>query len=161
MQVRSRLSLYPLAAGVLLLGFGGIAGAQSTDPLVGTWKLNLAKSTFSPGPAPKAVTLRYEAAGQGLKVTVDSEAATGRTKWEYQAGFDGKDYAVTGNAQADMVSLKRLTSTSSEAAFKKGGKATTTSTRAVSADGKTLTITTKGTNTEGKTVNDVQVFERQ
>jgi hypothetical protein len=161
MQVSSRLSVYPLAAGVLLLGLGGIAGAQSTDPLVGTWKLNLAKSTFSPGPAPKAVTLRYEAAGQGLKVTVDSEAATGQTKWEYQAGFDGKDYPITGNPQADMISMKRLTSTSTEAAFKKGGKATTTSARAVSADGKTLTITTTGTNTEGKKVHDVQVFERQ
>lgn len=161
MKVRSRLSLYPLAAGVLLLGVGGIAGAQPADPLVGTWKLNLAKSTFSPGPAPKAVTLRYEADGQGLKVSVDSEAATGRTKWEYQAGFDGKEYPVTGNPQADVIAMKRLTSTSTEAAFKKGGKATTTSTRAVSADGKTLTITTKGTNTEGKTVHDVQVFERQ
>jgi hypothetical protein len=32
---------------------------QST-PLQGTWKLNVAKSTYSPGPPPKSQTLKWE-----------------------------------------------------------------------------------------------------
>jgi len=88
-------------------------------------------------------------------------AATGRTKWEYTAGYDGKDHPVTGSLETDAVSLKRINPTTTEAAFKKSGKATTTSTRVVSDDGKTLTITTKGTNAEGKAVENIQVFAKQ
>ena len=33
-----------------------VANAQSTDPFVGTWRLNVAKSTYSPGPVPKSIT---------------------------------------------------------------------------------------------------------
>ena len=161
MQMKSGLSLSALVVGALLSTLGGIGVAESAEPLLGTWKLDVANSKFSPGPAPKAVTLRYEAAGESLKVTVDSEAATGRTKWEYTAGYDGKDHPVTGSLETDAVSLKRINPTTTEAAFKKGGKATTTSTRVVSDDGKTLTITTKGTNAEGKAVENIQVFAKQ
>ena len=44
-----------------------LANAQSKDPFVGTWRLNVAKSN-SPGPVPKSITTTYEAAGQGYKV---------------------------------------------------------------------------------------------
>jgi hypothetical protein len=137
------------------------SSAQSSDPLLGTWKLNLAKSSFSPGPAPKAVTLKYEAAGQGMKVSVDGEIPTGKMQWGYTGELDGKENAVTGNPEADMVALKRIGPLTTEAITKKGGKVMTTNTRVVSADGKTLTITAKGTNAEGKAVHNVQVYDRQ
>src|SRR5205823_3617459 len=37
-----------------------LAFAQTADPWLGTWKLNLAKSSYSPGPAPKGSILRIE-----------------------------------------------------------------------------------------------------
>ena len=40
--------------------FAGVALAQS-DPSVGTWKLNLTKSKYSPGPLPKSNTVTIAA----------------------------------------------------------------------------------------------------
>ena len=159
--IKWRTSLSVVVGAALVMAAAGTAVAQAGDPLLGTWKLNVAKSHFKPGPAPKAGSLKYEAAGEGLKVTVDTDGAEGKAHWEYTANFDGKDYPVVGNPDGEAVVLKRLATTKTEAAFKVGGKATTTSTREVSADGKTLTITTKGTNAQGKAIDNVQVFDKQ
>ena len=37
----------------------GTSAALAADPAIGTWKLNLAKSTFSPGPAPRSQVRTY------------------------------------------------------------------------------------------------------
>ena len=47
------------------------------DPLLGTWKLNLAKSKYSPGMPPKSQTLKFEAQGDALKITADTANADG------------------------------------------------------------------------------------
>ena len=39
------------------------------DPAVGTWKLNVAKSRYSPGPAPKSNVITIAAAGDTLKIS--------------------------------------------------------------------------------------------
>lgn len=140
----------------------GTASAQ-TDPFVGTWKLNVAKSSYNPGPAPKSATVTITAVGSGVKVVVDGAGPTGdKVHWEYTAAsHDGKDYPIVGNnADADTVALKRLKPGSVETSNKKGGKATTTNVRTVSTDGKTMTVTTKGLNGAGQTVSNVQIFEK-
>ncbi len=148
-------------AGLLVAALSGAAIAQTPDPVIGAWKINLAKSKYSPGPAPKSLTLTYTAAGQGVKVVVDGVGGDGsKTHFEYTANYDGKDYPVTGNPDADTAALKRVSATTVEIANKKGGKPTTASTRVLSADGKTLTVTTMGTDAQGQKVNNVQVFEK-
>ncbi len=62
---------FTAAAIILVIAFGGTTFGQA----VGTWKLNLAKSTYQQGQAPKSATLVYEAAGEGIKVTVDQMPA--------------------------------------------------------------------------------------
>ena len=137
--------------------------AQAADPRVGTWKLNLAKSKYDPGPAPQSQTLKVEASGKGEKITSEVVAADGkRTTTTYTANFDGKDYPISGSALgADKVSLKRIDARTSERTDKKNGKPVVTIRRVVSADGKTMTATSKGTNAEGKPMNNVAVFEKQ
>jgi hypothetical protein len=136
--------------------------AQGTDPRIGTWKLNVAKSKYSPGPIPKSLTVKVEPAGQGEKVTAEFENADGsRTTTQYTAPFDGKDYPLTGSPIANTVSLKRIDTRTTERTDKKDGKVAQTLRRVVSTDGKTMTVTTKGTNAQGKAVNNVGVFERQ
>lgn len=160
MVTRSALIASFAAAG-MLAALGVSLAAQSGDPS-GTYSLNVAASKFSPGPAPKSSTVTYSAAGAGLKVVVESVAADGgKTRWEFTANYDGKDYPVTGNPDADAVTLKRINATTVETANKKGGKPTVVNTRVLSADGKTLTITVKGTNAKGQAVANVQVFERK
>ena len=40
------------------------------NPLVGTWKLDVTKSKFDPGPAPKSLTRTVEAQGDGREIRV-------------------------------------------------------------------------------------------
>ena len=140
----------------------GAAFAQS-DPQVGTWKLNLAKSKYSPGPGPKSATTKIEAVGAGTKVSVDQTLADGTARhWEVTANYDGKDSPVTGNnPDADTVARTRLDANTVQTVAKKGGKVTTSQTSAVSSDGKTRTVTTKGVNASGQQVNNVAVYEKQ
>ena len=164
MQTRLKQAYF---AAALLSVFGvfleSAAFAQGGDPQVGTWKLNLAKSKYSPGPAPKSATTKIEAAGAGTKVTVDQVTGDGKTlHWEFTANYDGKDSRVTGNnPDADMVARSRINANTVQTINKKGGKVTTTQQSVVSSDGKTRTVTTTGTNAAGQMVNNVAVFERQ
>jgi hypothetical protein len=125
-------------------------------------ELNVAKSKYSPGPAPQALTVKVEPSGQGEKVTAEFVNADGtRTTTEYTANFDGKDNSLTGSQIADTVSLKRINARTTDRTDKKGGKVAQTLRRVVSQDGKTMTVTTKGTNAQGQAVNNVAVFEKE
>jgi hypothetical protein len=85
-------------------------GVQAqNDPLIGTWKLNVAKSKYSPGPPPKSDTTKYEVAGQGIDVTAEVVNVQGvRATIRYTANWDGKDYPITGSQNYDTVSMKRI-----------------------------------------------------
>jgi hypothetical protein len=150
-----------LAAAVFAVGV--LASAQSKDPFVGSWRMNVAKSKYSPGPAPKSVTSTYEAAGQGYRISVKNEPASGAVQqYSYTTNLDGKDTAMTGNnPNADMVAVKRIDTHTLEMVNKKGGKTTTTQRNVVAKDGKTRTVTTTGVDAQGQKVNNVAVFEKQ
>ena len=139
------------------------AGVIAADNNVGTWKLNLAKSTYGPGLAPKSQTLTIEAWGEdGVKYTADGVGADGQpTRAEFQAKYDGKDYAFTGNPDADMLSYKRIDANNLEATTKLKGKVTIAAKAMVSADGKTRTVTQTGTNAQGQALNVTSVYDKQ
>jgi hypothetical protein len=139
-----------------------VANAQSKDPFVGTWKLNPAKSKYDPGPTPTSITTIYEAAGQGLKVSVTNESASGKVQYGYTTNLDGKDSTLTGNnPNADTLAVRRIDARTLETVSKKGGKVTITQRNVLSTDGKTRTVTTTGTDAQGQKVNNVAVFEKQ
>src|SRR3954466_3448729 len=150
-----------LAATVLALAVS--AAAQPKDSFAGTWRLNVAKSKYTPGPAPKSITSTYEVAGRGYKISVKNEPASGPvSEYSYTTNADGKDSPVSGNnPNADMMAVKRIDAHTLETVSKKGGKVTITQRNVVSADGKTRTVTTTGTDAQGQKVNSVGVFDRQ
>ena len=152
-----------LGLGTMLAAFGVVhLAAQTADPLVGTWELNIAKSKYSPGPAPKSQTRTYVVAGQDIKATSKGVDADGKpTSAEWTVNYDGKDRPATGFADLDALSLKRIDAFTVEFTQKKAGKVVATGTRVISKDGKVMTITTKGTNATGQAFNDVQVFEKR
>lgn len=158
-----RSSAVLVAALIAAVGFGldAAARAQAPTALFGTWKLNPAKSKYSPGPAPKSMTVIYSPAGFGMKIVVDVVPADGSPQhWEMSPIYDGKDHRVTGNPDADAISIKRISDTAGESTFKKSGKVMAVNVRTLSTDGKTLTIETKGTTADGKPRHDVAVFEK-
>ena len=163
MHTRLKCVCLPVAfAGVLVAALAGTTLAQA-DSQVGSWKVNLTKSKYSPGSAPKSVTTKIEAAGAGTKTIVDQTAADGTMRhWEFTANYDGKDNPTVGNnPDADMISRTRVNASTVKTVSKKGGKVMTIQTATVSSDGKTRTVTTTGTNAAGQTLNNVAVYDRQ
>ena len=152
-----------IAALVVISVLALCAVAFGADSNIGTWKLNLAKSKFSPGPPPKSQTLKIEAWGNdGVKYTADGVNADGKpTHAEFQAKYDGKEYAFKGNADADMIAYKRIDANTVQATTKLKGKVTISAKVTVSADGKTRTVAQTGTDAQGRTVNTVAVYDKQ
>jgi hypothetical protein len=147
-----------LAVSVLMLG----ASAQAADHQVGTWKLDVAKSKYSPGPGPKESTLKIEAQADGLKFTIDGIDAEGKTiHIESSPKYDGTDSPVIGNPNADSISLKKINDHTIETVSKQGGNPVMTIRSVVSKDGKTRTSTYKGKNAKGQDVNNTTVSIRQ
>ena len=137
--------------------------AQSSNSLIGTWKMNPAKSTAKPGPVNKSGTVVIEAAGKGANYTVDNVAGDGTpVHWEFTTNYDGKASHVTGNSPyGDTVVVTRIGPRTTRNVNKSGGKTTVIQTTVVSKDGKTRTITTKGTNAKGQPVDNVTVYDKQ
>ena len=164
---RGQLPLVVVYSAVFtLLGFIAVAPASAqNDPLIGTWKLDLARSKYTGVPAAKSQTITYAAVPNGLKTTVVGVDGAGKNiSYGYTAYFDGKDYPEPGVGQPngmDAISIRRVDANTTEYTGKKNGKVVTTARRVVSNGGKTLTITTTGTGDTGQKTTTVTVYDKQ
>jgi len=59
-----------VVAVAVLAVVGAVAAQAQSNPIVGTWKLNTAKSKYSPGPMPKSLTRTVTADGDCREVFV-------------------------------------------------------------------------------------------
>ena len=142
------------------LVFVSVAMGFQNDPNIGTWKVNEAKSKFA-GKA-RNQTVVYEAVGDQTKVTVDGVDESGGTVHsEWTGKFDGKDYPVTGDANSDVRSYRKVNARTLALTGKKGGKTTLTGRIVISRDGKSRTVTTTATNAQGKKVTNVVFYDKQ
>src|ERR1700678_506444 len=150
---------------VTLLAVAGSSALRAqSNPLVGTWKLNLTKSKYDPGPTPKSLTRTVEAQGNGVKYTFEGVAADGTPiAYGFSATFDGKDNPDSGSMpnRADTISAKRTDATHYVATQKKGDKEVGVYKVAVSKDGKVTTVDVTGTTASGAKEHDVQVYDKQ
>ncbi|HUQ00569.1 MAG TPA: hypothetical protein VM093_08930 [Aeromicrobium sp.] len=145
------------AAFVVLAGVG--LAAQGANPLIGTWKLNAAKSK---GSVYTSGTTTVAAAGEGITMKATLTGPGGVSTWSFTANYDGKDVPVTGmSPYGDTVALTRVDAHTTRVTVKQAGKVTVTQTIVVAADGKTRTTSTKGTDVAGKAVDAVSLYERQ
>ena len=161
-------ALTPRVAGLILAvcvitTFPSHAFAQGPNPLIGTWKANLAKSTYSPGPPPKSSTRTYTQNGDGLKFVTEVVNADGsaRANQSWAAHFDGKDYPNVGATNADMVTITMVGASTMDATYKKGGKVQNTVRLTVSKDGKTMTVSQVGANNAGLPQSNFTVYDKQ
>jgi len=131
------------------------------SPMMGSWKLNEAKSKFSPG-ASKSVTVVYEAADDKVKCTIDGVDGQGKpTHNEWVGKFDGKDYPVTGDPNISSRSLKMVNDHTFEAANKKDGKVVSSGRIVIAPDGKSRTVTLHGTDATGKKTESTAVYDKE
>jgi hypothetical protein len=159
-QKNRRLLGYTIA--MLIAALTLFVATAAADQLSGTWKMNPEKSKYSPGPAPKDLTVVVESDDNNYKLDATGTDADGKpTHAQYSAKFDGKDYPATGIPNTDAVSVKRIDANTVESVQKKDGKVMMTVTTKVFKDGKTRTSTWHGKNAEGKDVHNVVVFDKQ
>ena len=155
-------TLAAFAMTLLLVALALNVPVAAADEQSGTWKMDPAKSTYSPGPAAKSITLKIESDGDNINYSSDGIDASGNpTHVEYNAKYGGKDYPVTGSSNADTVALKRIDSNTIQSIMKKDGQVVMTVTSVVSKDGKTRTSTFKGKDAKGQDVNNIVVYNRE
>ena len=145
---------YTLALGAVVC----VPAFAQDNPLVGTWKLDVTKSKFDPGPAPKNLTRTVASQADGVKYTFDGVAADGNPMaYGFSVQFNGTDNPISGSmpSGADTISAKRVDSNHYVATLKKGDKVM------VSKDGKVTTVDSTGTSAAGVKTHDVQVYDKQ
>ena len=158
MRLLKFASIFALAAVVCAPAF-----AQN-NPAVGTWKLNVEKSKYNPGPAPKSLTRTLEAQGDNVKYSFDGVSAEGTgVAYSFTVAYDGKEAPITGSMPggADAISIKRIDATTFEATLTKAGKVIGTAKSEISKDGKVTTVTAQGTNAEGQATTSSAVYDKQ
>jgi hypothetical protein len=145
----------------LVMLFIGLAMCSAQNPSLGTWKLNEAKSKIPAG-FPKNLTVKYEAAGDSIKATVDGVDGKGKpTHTEWTGKFDGKDYPVTGDPASDARAIKQIDDRTLDLTVKKAGKVTMTGRIVVAADGNSRTLTASGMDSMGMKVEGTSVYDKQ
>jgi hypothetical protein len=135
------------------------AAAAADDPLVGTWRLDVAKSKYSPGPPLKGETRIYTRDGAGIRGRIDRQYADGRREViDYRADLD-REVPVSGTKAYDAVRLKKIDDRTTEGVLSHGGRVFGFSRRVLSADGQTMTITFRREE-PGDMVNNFAVYTR-
>ena len=133
--------------------------AEPPPQLIGTWRLNVARSKYSPGPPLRSETRVYTRQADGVHGVVTRIHADGRTeKFEYTANF-GKDLMVTGIPDYDAVTLRKIDELTSDAVLSHAGTVYGVARRAIAPDGKTMTITFDRKNAEAR-IHNVAVYDK-
>jgi hypothetical protein len=129
----------------------------------GFWRLNLAQSTYQPGPPPyRRATYRIARHGDGIRVVYDMVRPRGGTiHLEWTGQFDGRDYPVQGVDEVVTYAYKLLDDHTYDVVTKVDGRATATSRVVLAADGSRITTTTAGRDSRGAEVTTITVYERQ
>ncbi len=131
--------------------------------LFGTWTVNVAKSTFNPGPPPfRRQTCTIEPWDGRVKVSYDIVGTRGGVvHLEWTGQFDGRDYAVQGSDEVLTSAYSPVDDRTYDVVIKADGAVTATAKVELSPDGKTITTVTTGRNALGLESSTTTVFERQ
>jgi hypothetical protein len=147
-----------------LASFQSASGAQTPSAWFGSWSLNVARSTYDPGPPPyKRATYTIAPWGtDGMTVIYDMvHPRGGVTHLEWQGRIDGKDYPLQGIDAFVTYAYNQVSPGVHEIVVKMGGRLAAKSTVTVSPDGHTMTTTTKGVESSGRAVTTITVYEKQ
>jgi len=158
----ARHSLTWIFGAIFALALSAAHAAPAIDPVLGTWKLNVARSKFTPGPGWRSQIRVYQTAPSGVSVTWTGVDAAGETMHvSYTYNYDGRDYPMAGSASYDTLNATRIDAWTVRSEEKRDGKTVGIAVRTVSRDGKVLTISDEGTNRKGGAFSQLLVFDRQ
>ena len=135
--------------------------AADVNAFVGSWKLNVAKSKYHPGPAPKSLTRTYAKSAQGLNLTYTGADAEGNpTNGSHIINLDGKDYPEADAPDYNSSSAEVIDPSKFVVKQKMNGKIVATLTYVVAANGKQMTLSKQGVDANGVAFDIVAVYDR-
>ena len=125
--------------------------ASQSDPLNGTWTLNVSRSIFPlAGAPPKSQTVTFE--GTGATKNVVSVTVDGRGKsstFTVKHIYDGQPHTASGSPYFDALAYTRIDARTIIFTRMRGGKLTGIGSFLVSPDGRTLTTSHTGLEDAG------------
>jgi hypothetical protein len=154
--VLSTFTILLLTLGVAVNLFG------ADDPFAGTWKLNVAKSKYNPGPGPESATTIVRVENGTHSVNTRATVEGGKViEMSFAAKTDGTPAPITGSPTADMVYVRKINNHTLISETTKAGIPVGRSRIAVSQDGKVLTSTGSSLDQKGVKIKFTAVYERQ
>lgn len=163
----SRLSAGWLVAGVIVVSAhaAGLAQAPSSDPLVGTWILNLTKSTLAGAP-PRSRYRTIDVTRDGMLHvtygTIDDRGGSSFGFWEARTdGTLAVEYMrSTGDTPYAVLHVKRIRPRAIAVTAERNGALSSEVTFSVSEDGRTLTEDMTSHSDRGK-IRNIRVYDKQ
>lgn len=150
-----------LAILLVVVGLDSSKIAAQTDPFLGIWEANAAKSSPTRGAIARSESLTFVPEPGGVKSTLVTINPDRGGVEVHHFIFDGNPHKTEGGDQREM-SAKRTGPRRIDVTIIRDGKATATRSFEVSADGKTLTVIGNGTTGSGTPyANDTRVYDKQ
>jgi hypothetical protein len=146
-----------IAAGLTLPAFG-----QGVDPILGTWKVNLEKSTYNGTffEGMKSSIHTYTGEGQNFTNTIEMVDAQGQTsKSIFRHIYDGMPHPTSGSPDYDSSAYTRVGNTINAVRFRQG-KAVEVA-QLVIVPGKSITGNAEGIAANGQPYHYLLVLDRQ
>jgi hypothetical protein len=134
----------------------------AADPFLGTWKLDLARSTFTPGPPPKAKTLVFSATPEGTLIDeVEVEPSGEVMTFKIPYARNGAPTPQNASPAYDMLAVTQPDAYTANWKVMRNGKVIGSARASVSRDGRTLTMVSNISPAPGTTRSQRAVFDRQ
>jgi hypothetical protein len=141
----------PLASAIVF-----VAPTDHTTAFTGTWRLNVAKSQFRPGPGPKRETVT---AIPGGRTTLAGMDANGKPYKVSYPRSDGREVPLDGLENVTIT--ETIAGNAMEQTMKVGGKVVSRNHGLLSKDGRTATFTVTAADEQGRPLQNVYVYEKQ
>ena len=133
----------------------------AANALMGTWKLNEAKSKFAPGATKNTMVTYAPAKDDMVKCTVDGVDKDGKPiHWTWVGKFDGKPYQIKGSPAFDMLTYKPVNDYTNNTVATKAGKVVMKAVLTVAKDGKSRVVRLTGTDAKGQKFTDITYYDR-
>lgn len=146
------LRLTPLFAAVLVL----LAQGEHITPFTGTWKLNVTKSEFHPGPPFKNFTITFTPDGTRHLNLIHADGQQLRASLPWS---DGKQVSVTG--MENVTATSKIEGRTFHDIWRQNGKVIEDVHGVASPNGKTLRAIVDGTSKQGGPYHNELTFDRQ
>jgi hypothetical protein len=136
------------------------ATSNQNDPFNGTWKLDVSKSHFSPGPAPSSETVTIAPHRVSVHDAIKIEGEERTADWSYTVAQEGQPARISGRGENSTVISKRVNGNTIEDTWNFNGLILHGQ-GVLSNNGKTMCYTLTGTSRDGQSVHDVEIFKKE